>query len=193
MITEDQEREKYEKIWQVAGYRQNSPGENLVPLFLEKCPWQPCDRVIDLGCGTGRAGKALAAQGLKVTLLDITTNALDRDATIIDLPFLNGNVWDLPFYGRPWDWIFSSDVLEHIPPEHVDKALDCMARTTGKGGFLQIACHPDGFGDVIGEKLHLTVQPFDWWEKKLRQRWEVKEIIAQPGPRMVAILGKANA
>jgi hypothetical protein len=33
--------------------------------------------------------------------------------------------------------------------------------------FLQIACTEDHMGSLIGETLHLTVQPYEWWKAEL--------------------------
>jgi hypothetical protein len=33
--------------------------------------------------------------------------------------------------------------------------------------WLQVALRPDEFGKMIGEPLHLTVRPYDWWLVRL--------------------------
>jgi cyclopropane fatty-acyl-phospholipid synthase-like methyltransferase len=60
MNLDEKERAKYQSIWAYPQYRMNSPGEAAVPRFLFHLPWAAGDTLIDLGCGTGRAGKALA-------------------------------------------------------------------------------------------------------------------------------------
>jgi 2-polyprenyl-3-methyl-5-hydroxy-6-metoxy-1,4-benzoquinol methylase len=169
MTSVESERIKYEKIWRVPDYRCYSPGEHLVKHFLNSVPWEKGDTLIDLGCGTGRAGKALANEGLHVFLLDLVKDAVDPD---IILPFISANLWNLP-RALKFDWIYSTDVLEHIPPCYVDATLDGMVEMTRKGGMLQIAHFQDGFGKVIGETLHLTVEPPEWWRKKITERWPV--------------------
>jgi len=187
VISHEQERRKYQRMWtEVHGYRQNSPGQNLVPLFTAHSGAEPGDSVLDAGCGTGRAGDALAKAGFKVTLLDICPEAVESD-----LPFIETNLWALPTRLYQFDWIFCCDVLEHIPPEHIDKTLNNIAAMGTKGAFFQIALHTDGFGDMIGERLHLTVMPDVWWAKKLYERWHVNGIQFEPGPRMIAFLRTA--
>jgi SAM-dependent methyltransferase len=181
MITEAAEREKYRKIWAVPAYRNYSPGEQLVDTFLQTTPWHKGDSLIDIGCGTGRAGLKLRQAGLKVTLFDLCFEAPDKEATK-HLPMMQGNIWDFT-YSNPWDWIYCTDMLEHIPTEYVDAALDNMAELTGKGGFLQIALYQDGFGRQIGETLHLTVESADWWLAKIGKRWRIaKDSTRHPYP-----------
>ena len=84
------EREKYARMWAEPTYRQWSPGEASVEKFLSGVRWAPGDTVVDLGCGTGRAGLALAAKGLGVVLVDCCQEAVEFKAR--DLPFLEMNL-----------------------------------------------------------------------------------------------------
>lgn len=162
------EKNKYQRMWGHREYGSHSPGEGAVWDFLKGCPWRPNDTVIDLGAGTGRAAAALAAQGLKVKLVDCCP-----EANQTDLPCQEVILWDLPSSLPRYDWIFCVDVLEHIPPEYVGSTLDHFKAITIKGGYLQICLVPDGCGALIGEKLHLTVQPETWWAAQVTARWPI--------------------
>jgi SAM-dependent methyltransferase len=169
MNTVEAERRKYERMWtEVPAYRNDSPGERLVDYFLKHADYEPGDTLIDLGCGTGRAGLALYNRGLDVTLYDISAKAVDADIARLEFPFIEHCVW-LDDDTDPADWVYCCDVLEHIPPEHIDKSLAVIRRLALKGAFLQIAMFHDGFGARIGERLHLTVENQDWWLKKLAE------------------------
>lgn len=190
MNLEQAEREKYERIWSHKEYRANSPGERLVPYFLKHVPAKPGESIIDLGCGTGRAGAELARHGFQVWLFD-HVNAVEPS---IDLRFIQGTLWEIPeilkFDWCPiviqYDWFYCCDVLEHIPTEKVDAVLDNIAALTTKGGFFQIALFPD---EWFGEVLHLTVESQDWWARKLADRWQTVEISSPEKRRIVAIVG----
>jgi 2-polyprenyl-3-methyl-5-hydroxy-6-metoxy-1,4-benzoquinol methylase len=177
MTVELKEREKYEKMWSVPAYRNWSPGLDAVEFFLKHTPMIEGDSIIDLGCGTGRAAVALAKSPLRprVVLLDFCPIALEQDAYA--MPFFNACLWRLPSNIGRYDWIFCVDVLEHIPPDHVNEVLDNMAKITKHGGFLQICTVPDGCGSMIGEKLHLTVESAEWWSVKIKERWKVYQMI----------------
>lgn len=163
------EQLKYRRMWtEVPGYRSTSPGEKLVSHFLRLSQWQPGDTLIDVGCGPGRASVALSEAGLAVTQLDIT--AASRDPGCRGLPFIEACLWE-PAIEDEWDWVYCCDVLEHIPPDHVEASLDNLAKMTGFGAFMQIALFPEAFGRHIGEVLHLTVESDEWWKAKILERW----------------------
>ena len=183
------ERDKYRRMWAEPSYRHASPGESLVSDFLEAVPWKPGDTLIDLGCGTGRAGLSLHRAGLDVTLLDLWNGALDPDPKI-NLPFIEGLLWNIPVVGAKWSWFFCTDVMEHIPTEKVDAVLDNIARITTKGGYMQIALCPDSCGQYIGETLHLTLKPENWWTEKLIKHWKVERLDTRSSHLIYVLGGK---
>ena len=189
------EKRKYWNLYQHKRYRRGSPGEREAAYFLFSSNREQGDTVIDLGCGTGRAGKHIAEYNKKmpggepkrinVTLFDFV------DAREVDLPFIEGNIWDLN--GLPvFDWILCCDVLEHVPPQYVDQTLDGMAEITRKGGLLtisHIASSTADFGVEPAEDLHLTIEPAAWWHEKVESRWQVKEWRSENGTHSRVILG----
>lgn len=178
----EKERKKYEHVWSFREYHDHSPGERLAPYFVQHVPFQKGESVIDLGCGTARAARTLQRAGLQVFLLD-HVNAVDPT---IHLPFISANLWEMPKL-TGFDWFYCCDVMEHIPPEMVDRVLDNCAAISTKGGFFQIALFGD---DRWGETLHLTIESSGWWVEKLQARWP-KVIIDEPEKRrIVAIVTK---
>lgn len=187
MITAAQEQEKYRRMWtEVPDYRRTSPGEALVPTFLHTADWAPGDSLMDVGCGTGRAGLVLSRAGFLVFLFDITSEA--RDPEVSRLPFIEGCLWD--GLGLRRDWIYCCDVLEHIPPEHVDKSLDAIKECARLGAFLQIALFKDGYGAWIGDTLHLTVERPEWWKQKIEARFSKVRYLEATEGRLIAITGE---
>ena len=58
--------------------------------------------------------------------------------------------------------VICTDVMEHIPPADVEAVItNIMA--SGEKVFFQISTLPDSFGELIGMRLHLTVEPHEWW------------------------------
>jgi hypothetical protein len=64
---------------------------------------------------------------------------------------------------------YCTDVMEHIPPDKVEKVLDNILQAATHV-FFGIALKEDKCGAMIGEQLHLTVQPFDWWLERFTKR-----------------------
>lgn len=169
-VQPDNEQLKYEKMWAQDQYRQFAPGEHCAQLFLKQANIKPNDEVIDFGAGTGRGALSLAFfGGAKVTMVDFTTNSLDEDVrnaldTQADrLKFVQADLRNrIPVSAR---YGFCTDVMEHIPPADVDATLTNIMKSA-QHVFFQICNVEDTMGGLIGEQLHLTVQPYGWWLKK---------------------------
>jgi hypothetical protein len=165
MNTAESEQYKYEKAWEHGAYRNYSPGESIVQYYINRCSPRP-GRLIDFGAGTGRAALELHKRGYDVSMVDIATNCLDHQVrSEIGDRLVVGNLWgklDLPKAPEG----FCTDVMEHIPPERVDAVIDNIIGLCDRV-FFQICLVDDRFGDEIGEHLHLTVQPYEWWLEKL--------------------------
>ena len=169
-----EEQRKYEKMWAIDDYRKVAPGETTAQIFLEQSKPMKDSTLIDFGCGTGRGGLMCALMGqMVVTLVDFAENALDeevRNATVTQphrIKFVQHDLnkkMDLhAMYG------YCTDVMEHIPPDEVDRVLANILLSANHV-FFQISCQPDIMGERIGEQLHLTVKPYDWWLKKFREQ-----------------------
>jgi hypothetical protein len=63
------------------------------------------------------------------------------------------------------DYGFCTDVMEHIPTEDVDNAIINIMASVPKC-FFQICLTQEHFGSLIGQSLHLSVFPAEWWKKK---------------------------
>lgn len=172
---EDRESIKYQRMWSIPDYRKHSPGEKLVASFIDSCEVGPRARIIDFGCGSGRATKMLVECGYDVLGIDFAHNCLDDGA---DVPFICANLWSLPPDIKPADWGYCCDVLEHIPPEKVDDVIASIADLVMTGAFFNISFRRDDFGTCIGETLHLTVRPQQWWCDQLNNHFSKVDYIA---------------
>lgn len=172
--TPDVEKRKYERMWEVDIYRKNSPGEHLVDGAIDELGIEPGHSVIDFGCGPARATQYLQDFGCEVLGIDIAENCRDKG---VNIPFRLACLWALPDDIDPADWGYCCDVMEHIPPEHVDAVLAGIRRLSARGAFFNIAFFNDGFGNVIGERLHLTVRGLKWWIAKLKEHWSTVEVV----------------
>ncbi len=180
-----QEKDKYEAMWNVPCYRHTSPGylqtENFLKFFNNSI--LKGDSITDFGCGNGFTTIPFLEKGLTVQLVDIATNALaDKIAALTLLAsdlvtFKYGCLWDLPDDIYQTDWCYCMDVLEHIPTEKVADVLQHISKRTKKGGALQVFLIDEPFGDLICEKLHLTIKPLSWWLDIIGIYFNIKEVI----------------
>jgi SAM-dependent methyltransferase len=169
-----EEQKKYIKCWEVDDYRTVSPGESLMPLFLETA--QPNDgvTVVDWGCGTGRAGFKLYQEGLDVTLVDFAFNCLDANVKEAAkdnerLRFIEHDLSE-PIILKS-EFGVCCDVMEHIPEEQVDAVLDTIIDNS-KHVFFNISTQHDVMGDhpEIDDDLHLTIKDYFWWLQKFLEK-----------------------
>lgn len=165
------ERQKYLRLWESAEYRNVAPGEHLAMTFLAQARPRRDSEVIDFGAGTGRGALMLAAMGsMKVQMLDFAPNCLDpevAEACKTQPERIKFMVCDITkrvpveaAYG------YCTDVMEHIPRDDVPRVLRNILGSA-QHCFFGIATRPDQLGELIGEQLHLTVEPMAWWLKQL--------------------------
>lgn len=196
------ERRKYMAMWERPEYHRYSPGKEHAPHAIEALAMQNGESLYDLGCGAGAAIPIFVHHGLLVRGVDIAMSpalanyALQTTKTLPPhrRPFMTAAcLWALPMDWAPRTYTFCVDVLEHIPPDKVDSVLFHIHRLTEKSAYLSIHCHPDGCGALIGETLHLTVEPPAWWLKKLEPLFHVQRLPAPESELTVIVTPKPIA
>lgn len=109
-------------------------------------------RVLELGSGMGFVVKSLKEKGVDITGCDLigSENVMEIDL-ITDLDKLDS-------LGK-FDIIFSTALLEHLPPSTIEKILDKQGRLLNKGGTFY-----HEIDTQIGvDKTHINIQtPLSW-------------------------------
>jgi len=147
------EREKYYHLWEQGDYTSNS-AINYANELIGKVGGY----VLEIGCGKGVSMDILNKQrGVKCTGVDITLNGYEGDAPVFEAP-----VWEMPFPDKCFDYSFSTDVMEHIPMEMIEKSLKEIDRVTRHKTFHFISTKV-ALTKYKGEQVHLIVKPDDWW------------------------------
>jgi ubiquinone/menaquinone biosynthesis C-methylase UbiE len=99
----------------------------------------PGDKVIDLGCGSGRSLLWNEASGATFVGTDVAPyfakEARDR------MPLALGDLRQLPFPDGTFTKAYALDVLEHLSPEALDAMLKEAARILAPGGVLFVYSH----------------------------------------------------
>jgi SAM-dependent methyltransferase len=99
----------------------------------------PADRVVDLGCGSGRALLWNADFGATMVGIDISPYFAAEARAQADL--LLGDLRRLPFADGTFTKAYSLDVLEHLSPEALAAMLREAARVLAPGGALFVYSH----------------------------------------------------
>lgn len=112
-------------------------------LFESLLPNHPA-KVIDIGCGTGKAGNYLAFHGCLVYGLDLSSGMLYKAKDKFDSESLKftpvlANMENLPFQDLSFDGICSVASLVHIPPELRDCVFGEFARILKPRGAIYLS------------------------------------------------------
>lgn len=178
------EQEKYQKMWAHEQYREAAPGEYAAAFFCLAANPNTTDWVIDFGAGTGRGALRIhEMQHCGVLMLDFADNCLDSKVKDKIGPKFRLEITDLTApinYMAPYG--YCTDVMEHIQPELVRQVIKNIMSSAGKV-FFQISTVPDTMGALIGQQLHLTVEPAQWWRELFLSlgytvQWELEQDVA---------------
>lgn len=118
---------------------------------------------IDYGCGKGlqyRKSIELPGHEWAVSL----ESALGYEVTKYD-PAVPG--FDSPPAG-PADFVWCTDVLEHIPEEDISFIVAELSRLAIKGVFVTVGTYPAKKHLPNGENAHVCIKPAEWWVKRFR-------------------------
>jgi hypothetical protein len=109
-----------------------------------------CKTLLDYGSGKGVChDEKTKYWGVKVTLYDPAVTGLD---------FLPNSKFDA---------VISTDVLEHIPEDELDEALENIFSRADKFVFLSISTQLAKKVLPNGLNAHVTVKPQEWWLAKI--------------------------
>ena len=100
---------------------------------------KPGDRLVDLGCGSGRAllwNRDWQAQAMGIDISPFFAQEARRE---VDL--LLGDLRRLPFADATFTKAYSLDVLEHLSPDALREMLTEAARVIAPGGELFVYTH----------------------------------------------------
>jgi ubiquinone/menaquinone biosynthesis C-methylase UbiE len=102
------------------------------------------ERVLDVGAGAGRVAAFLAAQGLRVTALDLTYNMLRVAQQKVEgeakdyLSCVQGTARQLPFASDSFDGLVSVRMLHLLPEKYYRGIIQEMWRVIRPGGVLLV-------------------------------------------------------
>lgn len=132
--------DRYDLITRVLSYGQDARWKATLVSMAEV---RAGERALDLACGTGDIAFAVAARGARAVGLDITHRMLQLAHLRVDsakasssqaIPFITGDMVNLPFRSRSFDLVTTGYGLRNVPD--LDTAIDEIARVLRPGGRL---------------------------------------------------------
>ena len=97
------------------------------------------DRVLDIGCGNGRAVFFVRSSCDQVVAIDAGHHFASEAMATVDLT--RGDIRRLPYASGSFDKAYSLDVVEHLTEDGVRAMLDEARRVLRPGGLLFIYSH----------------------------------------------------
>ena len=100
--------------------------------FLKKLP--KTIKILEIGCNIGNQLNCLKKMGFKnLSGIDIQKNCLKKiKKRINNIKVINASAYNLPFKKNSFDFVFTSNVLIHFPPNKINKVFDEIYRVTSK-------------------------------------------------------------
>jgi ubiquinone/menaquinone biosynthesis C-methylase UbiE len=96
---------------------------------------QRCPRILEIGCGTGRFSRLLAARAEKILAIDLSPQmirlARERSRLYPNIDFVEGEVISYPLPDEQFDCVATLMTLHHLPTE---TALRKIRRALKPGG-----------------------------------------------------------
>jgi SAM-dependent methyltransferase len=99
----------------------------------------PADRLVDLGCGSGRMMLWNRASGAHMVGVDVSPHFAAESLAAVDLVL--GDLRRLPLIDSGFTKAYSFDVAEHLTREGLDTMLGEAARVLAPGGRLFLYSH----------------------------------------------------
>ena len=120
------------------------------------------ESALDIGCGRGDLMMALAERGADVTGIDYSKDALEIAQKAIDkqpvekknkLKVLHSNATGLNFSDQTFDYIFMTDIVEHLYPSELQRCFKECKRVLKPKGKLVIHTAPNRWYNDFGYPL----------------------------------------
>ena len=93
------------------------------------------DRILDLGCGTGRDSKYFLEKVYKVTVIDGSKKFCDMASKFLGIPVANINFLDMN-YTEEFSGVFACASLLHLEDKDLIKVLESIHKALKKDGIL---------------------------------------------------------
>lgn len=160
----------YERLYK-NGYHGKASGwmdrshaeEYLIPWMVDHLKFKT---ILDVGCSYGAAVRKLNDGGYHAFGIDVSSTAVN-EAIKAGLNVRAGSATAIPFLDRQFDVVMAADVMEHLHPADVPRAVDEAIRVSKKYVAMRIPPWKENmtkFQELAGlDNLHLTTMATKSW------------------------------
>jgi SAM-dependent methyltransferase len=129
---------------------------------------------LDIGCGSGHLVRDATEEGIDAFGVDVSKYSVDN--AVVKDRVLYGSMEEIKFSDGFFDVVSAIDVVEHIDPKNVKKALFETLRVLKPSGLLILTTpNPYHGDDWIYDLTHVCVRPPKFWKEVLESvGFEVK-------------------
>jgi 2-polyprenyl-3-methyl-5-hydroxy-6-metoxy-1,4-benzoquinol methylase len=132
-------------------------------------------KLLDLGCASGQVVLAFRENGVEAYGIDLSDYAIakGRKAFNLDDAIFQGSVHDLSMWSDgTFDFLYSNQVLEHLPEKYVPQLVRECFRVLKPGGRIWVGLVLSLMPDPEGIRMpddpddtHITLHYRSWWNK----------------------------
>lgn len=109
--------------------------------------WAPGNRFLDVGCNLGTGVRAAFELGFEAHGLDIDEESIEFARDFVpDARFHAGDISELPVEFGNFDFVYSSEMIEHLPDAHA--YFDALSKRMNKDAILYVTTPDAGHWTV---------------------------------------------
>lgn len=133
--------------------------------FRESLPKNQKIKLLEAGCGSGKASFIVAEKNWELTLVDISENALlyAKQLSIKwghpNAQLIEGDIFDLPVADHSFDFVWNIGVIEHYDCTEIKQIIASMIRKAKPGGVLAVG-YPNFWSGPTLKAWLLKYRPF---------------------------------
>ncbi len=156
----------WEALYKEKGIVQKEPSK-FVKEAVEFFKQQNLQKILDLGCGTGRHILYLFKNGFEVYGCDASESALKIASELIpNVEFKKCDMTSLPYEDNYFDGVLCHFVIQHGKIKQIKKAISEIYRVLRKNGILYLSVpstkHPEYFtGEEIEPNTKINIAAID--------------------------------
>jgi len=161
MNIREREQKRYDYIYSPEFNKKRYGHANYAQRVYDMIDKLKIKSILDVGCGGGEFCKRCVSKGIKTYGMDISSEPEIDDR----VTWIKGIAQKIPLKDKSVEFVSAFDMLEHLPPEDLHIALSEFKRVATRGMILSFSYIRAS--EVMGENLHLIIEPKEWWIKQV--------------------------